>query len=78
MPQGRALRGVSGGQAVAAFCRAGGVVARTRDGHSMVDMPNGETIAVPLHKELKIGLLLHIVRQAGLTSEQFRELLRRG
>jgi hypothetical protein len=44
----------------------------------MVDMPNGETIAVPLHKELKIGLLLHLVRQAGLTADEFRELLRRG
>ena len=64
--------------ALGAFERGGGTVIRTRGSHCLLRMPNGETLAVPLHKELKVGLLLHLVRRAGMTPEAFRAFLERG
>jgi hypothetical protein len=33
-------------------------------------------VAVPLHRELALGTLAGILRRAGLTVEEFQELLR--
>jgi len=33
------------------------------------------TLSIPLHKELKLGLLRKLIRDAGLSVEEFVELL---
>jgi predicted RNA binding protein YcfA (HicA-like mRNA interferase family) len=38
-------------------------------------MPNGIIITIPAKGELKVGLLRSAIRKAGLTEEQFLELL---
>jgi len=38
-------------------------------------MPNGIIITIPNKGELKIGLLKNAIHKAGLTEEQFLELL---
>ena len=35
----------------------------------------GRTVIVPMHHELAQGTLRSILRQAGLTNEEFRDLL---
>jgi len=40
-----------------------------------IKMPNGQLVTIPLHRELKIGLLKAAIRKAGLTEEQFSDLL---
>ena len=52
---------------------------RTKGSHAILNKqtPAGKiTIPVPLHKELAKGTLLAIIKQAGLTREEFFELLR--
>ncbi len=39
-------------------------------------MPNGQILVVPVHpRPLKIGLLRAMIRRAGLTTEEFGNLL---
>jgi predicted RNA binding protein YcfA (HicA-like mRNA interferase family) len=38
-------------------------------------MPNGQLITIPSHRELKIGLLKAAIRKAGLTDNEFLDLL---
>ena len=42
---------------------------------STIKMPNGQIITIPYHRELRIGLLKAAIRKAGLTEEQFLDLL---
>ncbi len=72
---GRQLRGVSGDEAIKAFVKAGGVRRDGKGDHVNINMPNGQLITIPNHRELKIGLLKAAVRKAGLTDDQFLDLL---
>lgn len=68
---------ISARQAVAAFQRAGFEVKRQRGSHIIMtkaDFP--ETLSVPDHRELKPGTLRALIRKAGLTIDQFEQLLR--
>jgi hypothetical protein len=38
-------------------------------------LPDVQTSNIPKHKELKPGLLSHLIKAAGLTVEEFEELL---
>ncbi|MDP2675440.1 MAG: type II toxin-antitoxin system HicA family toxin [Dehalococcoidia bacterium] len=67
---------VSGRQAVAAFERAGFEVRRQRGSHIvMVKAGITATLSVPDHRQLKPGTLRALIRKAGLTVDQFAELV---
>ncbi|MBV6420415.1 MAG: hypothetical protein DAHOPDDO_01657 [Ignavibacteriaceae bacterium] len=38
-------------------------------------MPNGMIVTIPGSKELKIGLIKSVIKKAGLTEEEFLNLL---
>jgi len=65
---------VSGEEAVRALRRLGFVPIRQRGSHMTLrkQMPDGElSCVVPLHKELALGTLRGILRQAGVTPDEF-------
>jgi predicted RNA binding protein YcfA (HicA-like mRNA interferase family) len=68
------LNRVSGQEAVRALERLGFVQVRQRGSHVVLkrQTPEGEIgCVVPLHRELAIGTLHSILRQAGVTPEEF-------
>jgi predicted RNA binding protein YcfA (HicA-like mRNA interferase family) len=72
---GASLRLCSGAEAVRKFQRAGWTVARQRGSHVMMVKPGYEyTLSIPQHDELGPGLLRKLIRQAGLSVEEFNEL----
>lgn len=69
---------ISGQECVNALAKAGFEVARQKGSHMILrrdDPPPAQTIPVPLHKTLKPGTLRGIIRLAGLTVDEFLELL---
>jgi len=71
------LRGVKARKAIKVFIKAGGVERGGKGSHVNIKMPNGMLITIPNKGELKIGLLKSAIRKAGLTEEQFIDLLRK-
>ncbi|MDG6996875.1 MAG: type II toxin-antitoxin system HicA family toxin [Nitrososphaerota archaeon] len=71
----RSLYAIKGNDAVKAFVRAGGIEKTGKGDHVNIKMPNGMIVTIPGNKELKIGLLKSAIRKAGLTEEQFLDLL---
>lgn len=66
----------SGTKAIRAFKRAGWVEDRTRGSHVTLIKPGVAVIlTVPLSTELDRGLLRGLIRKAGLTVEEFSDLL---
>ena len=70
-----ALPQLSGAEAVRALGRAGFEQVSQRGSHVKVRHPDGRMAIVPLHRELAPGTLRSILRQAGLSTDQVRELL---
>ena len=69
---------VSGRQAVAAFEQAGFQRRRQRGSHIVLVKPGyPQTLSVPAHRQLGVGLLRDLIRKAGLTVDQFVEFLNR-
>ena len=69
------LRLCSGVEAVKKFKRAGWTVDRQVGSHVMLVKPDYPyTLSVPQHKELGIGLLKSLIRQASLNVEDFNDL----
>jgi predicted RNA binding protein YcfA (HicA-like mRNA interferase family) len=70
---------VSGREVVAALGKAGFVLDRIVGSHHVLKHPEDarRTVTVPVHagKDLKRGTLRSIIRQAGLTVEEFTSLL---
>ena len=65
----------SGAEAVRKIQRAGWSVARQKGSHVMMTKSGYQwTLSIPQHSELGPGLLRKLIRQAGLTIEQFNEL----
>jgi predicted RNA binding protein YcfA (HicA-like mRNA interferase family) len=72
------LRRVSGQEAVRALERLGFASVRQRGAHVVLkrQTPEGEIgCVVPLHRELAIGTLRGILKQARVTPEEFMEKL---
>lgn len=72
------LRRVSGNEAIKALERLGFVKARQRGSHVVLkrQTPAGEVgCVVPLHRELAIGTLQGILKQAKVTADEFMEKL---
>ena len=67
---------VSAQDCIKALQRIGFVIDRQRGSHVTLkrDEPPGR-VTVPSHKELKPGMLRRIIRDAGLTVEEFITLL---
>ena len=65
---------VAGAQAVRALERLGFVVARQRGSH--IVMRRGATgCVVPNHREIKIGTLVGLLKQAGVSPDEFIDAL---
>ncbi|PKP86118.1 MAG: hypothetical protein CVT78_14390 [Alphaproteobacteria bacterium HGW-Alphaproteobacteria-17] len=61
---------LSGRDVVAALERLGFIKMRQRGSHVILQR-DGVGVVVPLHRELKTGTLAGIVRQAGLSQDDF-------
>ena len=61
---------LSGAEVVKMLERLGFVQVRQRGSHVVMRRGGAGTV-VPLHKELKTGTLAGIIRQAGLTQDEF-------
>jgi predicted RNA binding protein YcfA (HicA-like mRNA interferase family) len=66
----------SGAATVKAFEKAGWTMSRQKGSHVSLTKPaNPVVLTVPLHRELKPGLLRGLIRSAGLSVDEFIELL---
>lgn len=68
---------VSGAVAVKAFCRMGYEVDEQHGSHIILRHaePPHRRLSVPNHKELAKGTLRALIREAGLTVDEFAQLL---
>ncbi len=72
---GKNIKLCSGTQAVRKFQREGWSVVRQKGSHVMLTKPDFQwTLSIPQHKELGPGILRKLIRQAGLTVEEFNKL----
>jgi predicted RNA binding protein YcfA (HicA-like mRNA interferase family) len=69
------LAGISGRKAVRTFERAGFVAAKPEGSHVALRKPGFPVLVIPLHREVSPFLLRAQIKRAGLTEEQFRQLL---
>jgi predicted RNA binding protein YcfA (HicA-like mRNA interferase family) len=65
----------SGQQAVKAFARLGYQIDHQTGSHIILRHPNRRRLTVPDHRELAKGTLRSLIREAGLTKDQFLQLL---
>lgn len=68
---------ISGREAVSALMKMGYEKDRQKGSHIILrhSVPPNRRIVVPDHKEISKGTLRSIIREAGLTVEQFQSLL---
>ncbi|MEW6684200.1 MAG: type II toxin-antitoxin system HicA family toxin [Nitrospirota bacterium] len=65
----------SGAEAVRKLSRAGWTIARQKGSHVMMTKTGYQwTLSIPQHHELGPGLLRKLIRQAGLTVDEFNAL----
>lgn len=69
------LPACGGADAVRAFQRIGYEVDHQTGSHLILRHPSGRRLTVPNHRELAKGTLRALIRDAGVTKEQFTELL---
>ena len=65
----------SGADAVKAFRQLGYEVDHQTGSHIILRHPSQRRLTVPNHRELAKGTLRSLIREAGLTKEQFTDLL---
>jgi predicted RNA binding protein YcfA (HicA-like mRNA interferase family) len=65
----------SGAEAVRAFRRLGYEIDHQTGSHIILRQPNGRRLTVPNHREIAKGTLRALIREAGLSKEQFTEML---
>ena len=72
---GRALLPCSGAEAVRKLQKAGWSAVRRKGSHVMMTKEGYQwTLSIPQHDELGSGLLRKLLRQAGLSHEEFNNL----
>lgn len=71
----RGLYNIKGKVAIKVFVKFGGVERKGKGDHINIKMPNGMIVTIPGSKELKIGLLKSVIKKAGLSEEEFLNLL---
>lgn len=67
---------VSGDEFVRVVARLGFTLDRTEGSHMILIGPTGQRLSVPRHRELGRGLLRALIRDAGLTREEFLQVIR--
>lgn len=67
---------MSGDEFIRAIAGAGFEWVRTEGSHMILKGPGGRRLSVPRHRELGKGLLRALIRDAGLSREEFLNLLR--
>jgi predicted RNA binding protein YcfA (HicA-like mRNA interferase family) len=70
-----ALPVVSGAQVVAALRKGGFEQVSQRGSHVKLRAEDGRVVIAPMHRELAIGTLRSVIRQSGLSVEEFLALL---
>ena len=65
---------ISGAEAIRALQKLGFVVARQKGSHVILRRGSSGCV-VPNHKEIKIGTLSSVLKQAGLSAEEFMSAL---
>ena len=65
----------SGADAIRAFREVGYEVDHQTGSHIILRNPSGRRLSVPNHRELAKGTLRALIREAGLSKEQFEALL---
>ncbi len=69
---------ISGDKAIKAFSKAGWYPHRQVGSHLVMRKEGSRvTLSIPRHKELRPGLLRKLIRDAGLSVEEFLELIRK-
>lgn len=66
---------ISGDDFVKAICKIGYQWDHTEGSHMILLHPSKGRLSVPRHKELGRGLLRALIRDTGLTHDEFLELL---
>jgi predicted RNA binding protein YcfA (HicA-like mRNA interferase family) len=66
---------ISGDDFVRAIRKIGYEWDHTEGSHMILLHPSGRRLSVPRHRELGRGILGKLIRRAGLTREEFLELL---
>jgi predicted RNA binding protein YcfA (HicA-like mRNA interferase family) len=69
---------LSGKEVIKALSKAGFNPVRQKGSHVILVKPSPEgerALVVPLHREIDVGTLLEIIRQAGLKRDAFLKLL---
>jgi predicted RNA binding protein YcfA (HicA-like mRNA interferase family) len=69
------LAGISGRNAIRAFERAGFMAGKPDGSHVTLKKPGHPIVVIPLHREVSPFLLRSQIKRAGLTEQQFLELL---
>ncbi|MBF0231290.1 MAG: type II toxin-antitoxin system HicA family toxin [Desulfamplus sp.] len=70
------LHNISGKEAMLAFQKAGWLVMGQVGSHLVMTKPNMRAnLSIPQHKELSIGTLRVLIRNSGLSVEQFMDLV---
>jgi predicted RNA binding protein YcfA (HicA-like mRNA interferase family) len=70
------LGNISGKQAAKAFGSAGWEVIGQVGSHLVLSKPSQRAnLSIPQHKELSVGTLRSLIRAAGMTVDEFLELL---
>ena len=73
---GKKLRNVRAQRAIRAFHRLGYETRRTQGSHHILKHPTRGMIVIPFHRgAVKVGILLDAIDKAGISVEQFEELL---
>jgi predicted RNA binding protein YcfA (HicA-like mRNA interferase family) len=62
-------------EVVKALTKAGFSVVRQRGSH-LILVKNERIVPIPKHEQIKKGLLMTIIEEAGLTKEEFQKLLK--
>ena len=71
------LADISGKEALRVFVRLGYRVIRQRGSHVRMKHhdPSRHPLTIPMHKVIALGLMHRLLRDAGITMEEFKELL---
>jgi predicted RNA binding protein YcfA (HicA-like mRNA interferase family) len=64
------LRGFSGKDVLRILCAMGFILCRTKGSHAVLRREDAVCV-VPLHKELAVGTLRSVLRQARVSPEEF-------
>ncbi len=66
--------GISGKEIIKRLLKLGYRVIRQRGSHVRLQAEGRKMLTVPLHKSLKIGLVHQIIKDAGISFDELRDL----